>query len=67
MVFAEALTEYLTAGLSEALAKAEKPTPPNPLPTDRYVALSALQKAACSEAMSPGNCSDAAWHPGSDG
>jgi hypothetical protein len=45
MVFAEALTEYLADGLSEALAKAEKLTRPDPLPTDRYVALSALQKA----------------------
>ena len=45
MVFAEALTEYLINGLSEALAKAEEPTPPIPLAADRYIALSALQKA----------------------
>ncbi len=45
MVFAEALTEYLIDGLSEALAKAEEPAPPIPLIADRYVALSALQKA----------------------
>ena len=45
MVFAEALTEYLIDGLSEALAKAEEPTPPIPLAADRYIALSALQKA----------------------
>ena len=45
MVFAEALTEYLMDGLSEALAKADEPTPPIPLAADRYIALSALQKA----------------------
>ncbi len=45
MVFAEALTEYLINGLSEALAKAEEPARPIPLIADRYVALSALQKA----------------------
>ena len=45
MVFAEALIDYLIDGLSEALTKAETPTPPIPLATDRYVALSALQKA----------------------
>ncbi len=45
MVFAEALTEYLIDGLSEALAKADEPTPPVPLVADRYVLLSALQKA----------------------
>ncbi len=45
MVFAEALTEYLIDGLSEALAQADEPTPPVPLVADRYVALSALQKA----------------------
>ncbi len=45
MVFAEALTEYLIDGLSEALAKAEEPAPPVPLIADRYVALSAMQKA----------------------
>ena len=45
MVFAEALTEYLMDGLSEALAKADEPTPPVPLVADRYVALSTLQKA----------------------
>ena len=32
MVFAEALTEYLIDGLSEALAQAEEPAPPVPLP-----------------------------------
>ena len=45
MVFAEALTEYLIDGLSEALAKVDEPTPPIPLAADRYIALSALQKA----------------------
>ena len=45
MVFAEALTEYLIDGLSEALAKADDPTPPIMLAADRYVALSTLQKA----------------------
>jgi hypothetical protein len=45
MVFAEALSEYLIDGLSEALAKVEEPTPPIPLAADRYIALSALQKA----------------------
>ncbi len=45
MVFAEALSEYLMDGLSEALAQADEPTPPVPLAVDRYVALSALQKA----------------------
>jgi hypothetical protein len=45
MVFAEALTEYLIGGLGEALAKVETPAPPIPLATDRYVALSAQQKA----------------------
>ncbi len=45
MVFAEALTEYLINGLSEALAKAEEPTPPIPLVADRYIALSTFQKA----------------------
>ncbi len=45
MVFAEALTEYLIDGLSEALAKADEPAPPVPLAVDRYIALSALQKA----------------------
>ena len=45
MVFAEALSEYLINGLSEALVKAEEPTPPIPLAADRYIALSALQKA----------------------
>ena len=42
MSFAEALTEYLIDGLSEALAKVETPTPPVPLAADRYLALSAL-------------------------
>jgi hypothetical protein len=45
MVFNEALTEYLIDGLSEALAKVDDPTPPIPLAVDRYVALSAFQKA----------------------
>jgi len=45
MVFAEALNEYLIDGLSEAIAKAEEATPPVPLAADRYIALSALQKA----------------------
>ena len=45
MVFNEALTEYLIDGLSEALAGADTPTPPVPLAADRYVALSAMQKA----------------------
>ena len=45
MVFAEALTEYLIEGLSEALAKADEPTPAIPLTVDRFIALSALQKA----------------------
>ena len=45
MVFAEALTEYLMDGLSEALAEEDEPTPPVPLVADRYIALSALQKA----------------------
>ena len=45
MVFAEALSEYLTDGLSEGLAKEDKPTPPVPLVADRYVALSTLQKS----------------------
>ena len=45
MVFAEALTEYLIDGLSEAIAKAENPTPPILLAADRYIALSAMQKA----------------------
>ncbi len=45
MVFAEALSEYLIDGLSEALARAEEPAPPIPLAVDRYVALSAMQKA----------------------
>jgi hypothetical protein len=45
MVFAEAINEYLVTGLSEALAKADTPTPPVPLVADRYVVLSALQKA----------------------
>ncbi len=31
MVFAEALTEYLIDGLSEALAQVDEPTPPVPL------------------------------------
>ncbi len=42
MVFAEALSEYLIDGLSEALAEADEPTPPVPLAADRYVALSAM-------------------------
>jgi replication-associated recombination protein RarA len=45
MVFPEALTEYLMDGLSEALANAHISAPPIPLATDRYIALSALQKA----------------------
>ncbi len=45
MAFPEALSEYLVTGLEEALAKAKEPTPPIPLATDRYVGLSALQKA----------------------
>ncbi len=45
MVFAEALTEYLMDGLSEALAKADEPTPPVPLVADRYIALSAPRPA----------------------
>jgi len=45
MVFNEAISEYLIDGLSEALAKVDTPTPPVPLAVDRYVALSALQKA----------------------
>ncbi len=45
MVFAEALEEYLVGGLSDAIAQAEEPAPPVPLVADRYVALSALQKA----------------------
>jgi len=45
MVFNEALTEYLIDGLSEALAGVDEPTPPVPLAADRYVALSAMQKA----------------------
>ncbi len=45
MAFAAALSEYLIDGLSEALAKAEEPAPPIPLVADRYIALSALQKA----------------------
>ncbi len=45
MVFAEALTEYLIDGLSEALAELEEPTPPVPLVADRYVLLSAMQKS----------------------
>ncbi len=45
MVFAEALSEYLIDGLSEALTQADESTPPVPLVADRYVALSALQKA----------------------
>ncbi len=45
MVFAEALSEYLTDGLSEGLAKEDEPTPPVPLVADRYVALSTLQKS----------------------
>ena len=45
MVFAEALTEYLIDGLGEALAKVETPAPPIPLAVDRYIAMSALQKA----------------------
>jgi hypothetical protein len=44
MVFAEALTEYLIDGLSEALAQADEPTPPVPLVADRYIALSAQRK-----------------------
>jgi hypothetical protein len=43
MVFAEALSEYLIDGLSEALAQADEPTPPVPLVADRYVALSACR------------------------
>ncbi len=45
MVFAEAINEYLVTDLEEALAQAEEPTPPIPLAADRYVALSAMQKA----------------------
>ena len=45
MVFAEALTEYLIDGLSEALAQEDEPTPPVPLVADRYVLLSAMQKS----------------------
>ena len=45
MVFEEALTEYLIDGLGEALAEVETPALPHPLAVDRYVALSALQKA----------------------
>jgi replication-associated recombination protein RarA len=45
MVFEEAHNEYLIDGLAEALAKAETPAPPIPLAVDRYVAMSALQKA----------------------
>ena len=41
MVFAEALSEYLIDGLSEALAKVDTPTPPIPLVADRYIALRA--------------------------
>ena len=45
MVFAEALSEYLIDGLSEALSEVDEPTPPVPLVADRYVALSTLQKS----------------------
>jgi len=45
MVFAEALTEYLIYGLGDALGEVDEPAPPVPLVTNRYIALSALQKA----------------------
>ncbi|HUS95397.1 MAG TPA: hypothetical protein VMX97_01515 [Hyphomicrobiaceae bacterium] len=45
MVFNEALAEYLTTGLEEALASSEPHPFPEPLSADRYVAMSALQKA----------------------
>ena len=45
MVFNEALTEYLVTGLEEALAASEPHPFPEPLTADRYVAMSALQKA----------------------
>ena len=45
MVFAEALTEYLIDGLADGLAHTDEPTRPIPLAVDRYIALSAFQKA----------------------
>jgi len=45
MVFTEALTEYLIDGIADGLAGADSPTRPIPLAADRYIALSALQKA----------------------
>jgi hypothetical protein len=45
MVFAEALNEYLITGLEEALAASEPRAFPEALTADRYVAMSALQKA----------------------
>ncbi len=45
MVFAEALTEYLIAGLSERISETESHPFPDTLHADRYLAMSALQKA----------------------
>ena len=45
MVFAEALTEYLITGLSERIAETESYPFPDTLHADRYLAMSALQKA----------------------
>ncbi len=45
MVFAEALTEYLITGLSERISETEAHPFPDALHADRYLAMSALQKA----------------------
>ena len=45
MVFAEALTEYLITGLSERISETEAHPFPDALNADRYLAMSALQKA----------------------
>ena len=49
MVFAEALTEYLIDGLSEALAKADEPTPPAPLQAQLYGRYSPCEVTAPTE------------------
>ncbi len=45
MVFTAALYEYLAEGLADAVRQHEPKHPIQPLPIDRYVAMSALQKA----------------------